>query len=72
VAFSFSSAWALVLSSQKVGSVESRSISAMRDLLRSRSKMPPERQEALAKAADLLHRVVRHDAVLVVGAQPAR
>jgi hypothetical protein len=58
--FSFSSAWALVLSSQKLGCVESRSIREMRDRLRSRSKMPPEREQALPKAADLLHRVVRH------------
>ncbi|KFA88153.1 hypothetical protein Q664_42970 [Archangium violaceum Cb vi76] len=50
----------MVLSSQKLGSVDSRSISAMRDLLRSRSKMPPEREQALPKSVDLLHRVVGH------------
>jgi hypothetical protein len=61
VDFSFSSAWALVFSSQNPGCPESRSISAMRDRLRSRSKMPPERVEALLEAVDLLHRVVRHD-----------
>ncbi len=60
VVFSFSIACALTLSFQKSGSVDSRSISAMRVLLRSTSKRPPERQEALPQAVDLLRRIVRH------------
>ena len=58
--FSFSSPWALVLSSQKLGSVDSRSISAMRLRLRSRSKIPPERVQPLPKGFDSLHRVGGH------------
>jgi hypothetical protein len=60
VAFSLSAAWALALSFQKSGWAASRSISAMRDRLRSRSKMPPERCETFLEEADLFRGVEGH------------
>jgi hypothetical protein len=53
-------AWALTLSFQKSGALESRSISSMRDRLRSRSKMPPERVQARAKVQAALLQVHGH------------
>src|SRR5215472_18663265 len=59
-AFSLSISWARTLSLQKFGCAASRSISAIRDRFRSRSKMPPERLQARAQLADAFGLVDGH------------
>jgi len=59
--FSFSSPCALTLSFQKSGSVESRSISAMRLFLRSTSKRPPKPVQAGLEIVHLFNElIIRH------------